>query len=108
MTTTFEFDPDDLSVGELVDLTDFAGEDAIADLTDFAAGKPNPKLHPKMLLALVWILGRRTDPAFTLEDARAVKVIELKLEERKATAKAAGRKAAGKKHEAPPALVVAS
>lgn len=64
------FDVDSLSVGELVDLSDVAGEAAV---TGLAKGVTSPKL----LLGLVYVIKRRTDPEFTLEQAREVKVAAL-------------------------------
>lgn len=68
-----DFDLNSLTVGELVDLQDVAGDAALDRLVE------KQQASPKMLLALLWILGRRDDPSFTLEQARAYKVTELKV-----------------------------
>jgi hypothetical protein len=65
-------DVDALTLGELVDLGDVIGDDAVAKLGE-------GKTSPKAVLALVWIAKRREDPTFTLEQARAVKVSSLEF-----------------------------
>lgn len=69
----FNFDPNSLTVGELVDIEEVSGADAMAGLSD-------GKVSPKALLALVWVLHRRDDPTFTLDQARTIKVTDLKVD----------------------------
>ena len=65
-------DVDSLTVGELVDIADVAGESAMDGL---AQGK----VGPKALLGLLWVLHRRDDPAYTLDQARTVRVTDIKI-----------------------------
>ena len=66
----FVFDINELDLGELEDLADAAGIDPLALNEGW-----QPDL--KAVRAFVWLLKRREDPAFTLEDARRVKLHEL-------------------------------
>ena len=66
----FVFDINELDLGELEDLADAAGIDPLA-LND--GWQPDLKA----VRAFVWLLKRREDPAFTLDDARRVKLREL-------------------------------
>lgn len=95
-----EFDLNELSVGELVDLTDVAGDDALTDLG-------SAKVTPKALLALVWIMGRRTNPELTLDDARAIKVVDVQFASTPATngAPAPAPNRAARRAKTPPAAV---
>lgn len=70
MSETLDFDPASLSVGELCDLTDIAGEAATVDLNKGV-------VSPKVLLGLAFIIKRRTDPGYTLEQAREIRVVDL-------------------------------
>lgn len=67
------FDPDDLSLGEMEDLEDVTGLRILTIISDFEKANPNAK----ELTALAWIMTRRENPDFTLEDARASKVNAL-------------------------------
>jgi hypothetical protein len=71
------FNIDDLDLGELCDLEDVAGADAVT-------GLGQGRLSAKGILAVVWIVNRRTDAAFTLEDARKVKVTSINFGDDKA------------------------
>ena len=66
----FVFDINELDLGELEDLADAAGIDPLALNEGW-----QPDL--KAVRAFVWLLKRREDPGFTLEDARRVKLHEL-------------------------------
>lgn len=66
------FDVEQLTVGDLEDLEEIVG--ASYEQIDFA--KPSAKV----IKALVYINGRHNDPAFTLEDARGVKVADMKFD----------------------------
>lgn len=60
----------DLTLGEVEEfeeITELA-------LSNFGEGKPFPA---KALVALVYLTKRRADPAFTIEDARRVRISEL-------------------------------
>lgn len=79
---TLTVDLNDLTLGELADFEDAAGADAVDQLIGASkTGKgEQPRMSAKTMVALVWIMQRRTDPSFTLEQARAVKVTELAVD----------------------------
>ena len=64
------FDLDDLDLGETADLAEALGLN-LDELDRLST--PTPRMLP----ALVWIVKRRTDPAFTYEDARKIKLRQL-------------------------------
>lgn len=66
-----KLDPNVLTVGDLADFEAASGE----SWNDVFAKGEQPS--GKALTALVWVLGRRENPEFTLEAARNVKVTEL-------------------------------
>lgn len=70
---TLRFDPNSMKIRDLVDLEDAAGAEAFQQIME---GKPTAK----MIAALVWILKRRENPDFTLEDAYEVEVGQVDLE----------------------------
>lgn len=65
-------DFDDLELGELEDFEEATG-------LDFTQMKPGKALPVKALTALVWIVKRRTEPDFTIEDARKMKLSTVDL-----------------------------
>lgn len=67
------FDPNSLDVGEMIAMEEVAGEGCLIQLSE---GKPSAKL----IGAIVWILNRRDNPDFTLEDAYKVKVADIDFE----------------------------
>lgn len=75
MSDVLKFDPDDLTLGELCDIEDKAGADAIQKLT-----QNPPQVGVRAMAALVWVLRRREDPDFTYEAALDVRVAELDFE----------------------------
>lgn len=64
-------DLDDMSLGEIVDFEDASGS-LIGSIDE-------SNLSARELVALVWIAQRRTDPDFTFDDAREVKVSQLNI-----------------------------
>lgn len=70
MSDDLILDPDEMTVGELCEVADIAGDEAVTGLARGVAS-------PKALLALVYIIKRRTDPAYTMEQAKQVKVSSL-------------------------------
>lgn len=62
---------DDLTLGDLADLEDVSG----VSLTGINLKNPPLKVIP----ALVWIQQRRTEPGFTYEMARAIKLTDLEM-----------------------------
>lgn len=73
VTKALEVDPEDLTLEEIGDLEDVTGK----SLDEIAADLAVERYSAKLLIGLIWIAGRRTDPEYTLEQARAVKVGEL-------------------------------
>lgn len=71
---TVSIDFDDLTLGEADDFEQASGMSAQEAVALAAKKKPLPV---KALIALVWIIKRRDDPKFTLEDARSIKVAEF-------------------------------
>lgn len=82
---------DDLTVGDIEDFDTACGIDF------FTLVKADGKLDiPLRALApLIWITERRTNPAFSLEDARRVKVTEIEPPDPPAAAGGGGRSTAG-------------
>lgn len=62
---------DDLTLGDLADMEDVSG----VSLTGINLGSPPVRVIP----ALVWIQQRRTEPGYTYEMARAIKLSELEF-----------------------------
>lgn len=63
------FDPDDLTIGEICDFEDICG---------MPIGAFNPQnMNARMLLAMVYINGKRSNPGYTLEDAKGVKITAI-------------------------------
>jgi hypothetical protein len=68
-------DPDELTLGDAEDI-----EAAGFDLAGLGRLVETGKVPLKLAVLLVWITGRKVDPSFTYEDARALKVTELEIE----------------------------
>lgn len=68
---TIVLDLDRMTLGELEAIEEVAGTDAVVAMM---AGR----MTAKALIAVAYVVKRRDDPAFTLEDARALKVLALK------------------------------
>lgn len=66
----FTFDLDKVTVGDIVDIEDTVGM-AWDDIVDMDSPPT------KVLLAMLWIVKRRDDPNFTLEDARNTPLAEV-------------------------------
>ncbi len=92
-TVSLRIDPDVLTIGDLEDFEDVVGA-AIYDVLSprpvigpdgkkvlDEKGRPEleTKIPTKALKALIWISQRAEDPAFSLEDARNVRVSALEL-----------------------------
>ena len=65
------FDPDDLTIGEMCDFEDISG----VPIGAMQAGS----VSTRMLLAMVYITERRANPAFTLEDAKRVRISDVDM-----------------------------
>lgn len=66
-----EIDIDDFEIGEIEDFEALSG----VSFDEVLAGKKSTQ----MLKFLVWIVKRRTNPNFTLEDARKIKMGEFNM-----------------------------
>lgn len=74
MSETIKLDPDELTLGDLDDFEEAVGKSFFECIANGATPSP------KALMALVWITERKTDPTYTLEKARDVKVGSLDIE----------------------------
>jgi hypothetical protein len=86
-------DPDKMTLGDMEDFEDFVGKsldeavketpvrDESGALVLDEKGRPvlETKVTAKTIRCLVWIIRRKTDPEFTLEDARNVFVSQLEM-----------------------------
>lgn len=94
--SALNLNPEDLSLGDLEDFENITGmqlQDALAakPVIDPETGKQKKdakgrplreaQLSITVIKALVFLTKRREDPAFTIEDARNVKVTELNFTE---------------------------
>lgn len=92
-TMDIELNPDELTLGDLEDFEDYVGkpldeavkpkpvyDDEGKRLFD-EKGRPvsETRVPSKVLVCLVWIVKRKTEPAFTVADARNVRVTSLVL-----------------------------
>lgn len=68
------FNPDDLTLGEMCDVEEASGFNITALNVD---ENGNAALPAKALVAIAWVLKRREQPDFTLEQARNIKIEEL-------------------------------
>lgn len=66
-------DPNTLTLGELEEIEEISGRPVAAEL-----GRGTPSI--RTLIGVVYVMKRRADPAFTLEDARALQISSVKLE----------------------------
>jgi hypothetical protein len=67
-----EFDVNDLTLGEIETIEEIVGHDVLREL-----GRGTPGV--KTLLAVVYVIKRRSDPDVTLDDVRGLKVNMLRL-----------------------------
>lgn len=70
MTDEVRIDISDLTLGEAEEFEEITG----LALSNFGEGKPFPA---KAIVALVYLTQHRTDPDFTLDDARGVRMSAL-------------------------------
>lgn len=70
MTDVIRIDPDDLSLGEVESIEEILGQ-------PFSQVFVNGGVSAKAAVALVYVVKRRDDPAFTLDDARSLKIGSL-------------------------------
>lgn len=71
-----KIDPEDLTFGDMEDF------EAVAEMPIFEAFQAleENRLPMKGFIGLVWVCHRRSDPDFTLEDARKVRLREVEFE----------------------------
>lgn len=69
-TLTLDIEPESFTLGELCDLAEVAGEDVLERMAQ-------NKLTARILVGLVWIIRRRDDPSYTIEQARSEKISVL-------------------------------
>jgi hypothetical protein len=65
---------DDMDLGELDDIEEIAGPEASALMM-------SGRMTAKALIAVAYVVKRRDNPSFTIEDARKIKVTALKQPE---------------------------
>lgn len=91
---TLRLNPDDLTLGDLEDFEEYTGQNidevvkpvpvvnADGNRVFDAKGRPEMtvKVSTKAVVCLVWLIHRRTDPSFSITDARNVKVSALMVD----------------------------
>ena len=75
MKIDFDFDPEDLNLGELAELEDIAGKPVSEVIADLVGGV----FSTDILIKMIEIVGRRQDPNFNADDARKVKLNDIIL-----------------------------
>lgn len=73
----FTFDPEKLEVGDLMDLEEYFGV-TFMGLVKVLQGKQLEELTSKNLAAFTFLVMRLRDPGFSPEDARKIRVADLK------------------------------
>ena len=68
---TIVLDLDDMTLGELEVIEEVAGAEAVMLLMA-------KQMTVKALIAVAYVVRRRTNPEFTVEDAKSIKVVALK------------------------------
>ena len=68
---TLELDVDSLTLGEIEQLEEIANR-AIGEIFDIVSGVQ--PMRASVLTAIVWLVKRRQDPSFTVEQARSTRV----------------------------------
>lgn len=66
-------DVESLTLGEMCDIEEVTGEPAVITMVRVL----NRSLSAKGVLACAWIVRRRSDPKFSLEDAKAMLIVSL-------------------------------
>jgi hypothetical protein len=70
----FLLNPDTLTLGELTALWEITGLNISEVLAHLSSGAA---FHPALLMGLQFIIGRRADPDYTIQDAAAVRLVDL-------------------------------
>lgn len=76
-TNVLDLNVDDLSLGDCMDVEEITGEPAFMTFASAQSGG----MSAKAMAALVWVTKRKSDPTFTFEDAKAIKVSTLGAED---------------------------
>lgn len=74
MASLLEINYDEITLGEVEDVERLAERSFQEIAEEITAGKP----CAKTLIALVYVIKRRTDPEYTIEQARSVQVKALR------------------------------
>ena len=90
-------DLETFTLGELEDLEEATGMGWEEVVERVERGNPSVK----MLTAVLWIVRRRDDPAFTLADARATRITAVKVDEQVPAKKPADHLGKGAKRRPP-------
>ena len=80
---TIVIDVNTITLGELEQLEDITGRNVV---TELGRGQPSART----LTALIYVVKRRENPDFTLEDARAVNASEFRVEAQSSPKEPAG------------------
>lgn len=68
----FTLDPDDLELGEMEELEELMGKNIQEVFRELSGGA-----SAKLMRGVAFILGRRADPDYTMDDARKVKLGQI-------------------------------
>lgn len=73
-----------LTFGDLEDYETTTGSGLMEQFGKIGPDGDLSAIRAKDLVALIWVCGRQTDPEFTLDDARKVRIDELEVDEAEA------------------------
>lgn len=73
-------DPDALTFGDMEDFESFTGQPLMDTFTKIGDDGRISGLGAKAVLGIIWVCGRASNPEFTLDDARKVRVSEIEVE----------------------------
>jgi len=73
-------DPALLTMGDMADFEDAAGVPLLDTFTKIDQSGSIGDLPMRAMIALVWVCARQDDPAFTLDDARKIKIGDLEID----------------------------
>lgn len=77
-------DPEEMTLRDMEDFEAASGA-TMAQFVGMFEGKPETEIRltdfpPRMLTAMVWVFGRKSDPTLTLDGARDVRLVDLEAE----------------------------
>lgn len=67
---------DSLTLGDMEDFESYTGQ-SLGDVVDIAASGSTTGLNMRVVVGLLWITRRQSEPSFTVEAARALPLSEL-------------------------------